>query len=512
MTGKGVLLIVLDGWGINPKTDGNPIAAAKAPVYTGLLNSYPHVQLSASGEAVGLPDGQMGNSEVGHLNLGAGRIVYQDSTRISKDIREGSFFKNPSLVEAMQRAKTTGGRLHVMGLVSDGGVHSRLDHIYALCDMAKQQGVQELLFHAFLDGRDTPPSSALGFIRGIEERFAANGLGKFATVMGRFYAMDRDKRWERVQKAYEALVLGDGMRKFSAVEAIEDSYAHNKTDEFMLPAVLMDPKTGKPVGTMRSNDTVIFFNFRADRAREITRTLTDPKFDGFKRNDPPKLSFVCMTTYDETFHLPVAFGPTPLTRILGEEVSGKGIHQLRIAETEKYAHVTFFFNGGKEPPFPLEDRILVPSPRDVATYDKKPEMSAREVTAKLIDAIHSKQYGFLLVNYANPDMVGHTGILSAAIKAIETIDECLGRLLQAAQQEGLDVLITADHGNIEMIMDDSTGQPHTAHTTDPVPFILCKSGARLRSGGVLADVAPTVLALMGIEIPQEMTGRSLIEA
>ncbi len=510
MPNKRVLLIVLDGWGINKSKEGNVILSAKAPVYNRLIGDYPHTELEASGEAVGLPDGQMGNSEVGHLNLGAGRIVYQDSTRISKAIRDGDFFQNPVLLSAIRSVKESRSSLHLMGLLSDGGVHSRLDHIFAMLDLAKSQGITDVFFHAFLDGRDTPPSSALQYIRQLEDYFTKIGIGKIASVAGRYYAMDRDKRWERIQKAYEAMVMAEGIRKYSAVEAVQQSYDHSRTDEFMIPAVILDPVSNKPLATIRNGAAVIFCNFRSDRAREITRALTDPEFQGFRRQTVPKLSaFVCLTTYDETFDLPVAFAPLRLTNILGEVLSNQGVRQLRIAETEKYAHVTFFFNGGEETPFPLEDRILVPSPRDVATYDKKPEMSAREITDKLVEHIASRQYGFILVNYANPDMVGHTGIVEAARKAVEAIDECLGRVLRAASEEGMIVLITADHGNIEMMFDPTTGQPHTAHTTDPVPFIAVRKELKLRNGGILADVAPTVLDLMGIPIPAEMTGASL---
>ncbi len=511
MSDKPVILVVLDGWGISRNSEANAIALAQAPVYRGLMADCPHTELLASGEAVGLPDGQMGNSEVGHLNLGAGRIVYQDSTRISKAIREGDFFKNPVLLAATESAKQAGGSLHLMGLLSDGGVHSRLDHIFAMLDLAKQQGIANVFFHAFLDGRDTPPSSALEFIAKLEGYLARIGIGKIATVSGRFYAMDRDKRWERVQKAYEALVMGEGIGQASAVDAVKRSYENGKTDEFMLPTVIIDPETSRPLAMIKDGDTVIFCNFRSDRAREITRALTDAGFQGFIRGRVPKLaSFVCLTTYDETFDLPVAFAPVRLTNILGEVVSKKGLRQFRIAETEKYAHVTFFFNGGEEPPFPLEDRVLVPSPREVATYDQKPEMSAPEVTEKLVAAIQSRQYAFILVNYANPDMVGHTGIIAAAIKAVEALDGCLGRVLQAAQEAGARVLITADHGNLEIMADTKTGQPHTAHTTDPVPFIVVGEQVALRENGLLADVAPTVLQLMGIEQPPEMTGKSLI--
>lgn len=511
MSNKRLVLLVLDGWGVNMCSEGNAIASAKLPVFSRLMNDYPHSELQASGEAVGLPEGQMGNSEVGHLNLGAGRIVYQDSTRISKAIRDGEFFRNPALQGAINLVKQSGATLHLMGLLSDGGVHSRLDHIFAMFDMVKAQGITNVFFHAFLDGRDTPPSSAIQYVKQLEEYLAKIGIGRIATVSGRYYAMDRDKRWERVQKAYEALVMGEGIRKYSAVEAIEQSYENDRTDEFMLPTVLLDPETNKQVAMIQNNDAVIFCNFRSDRAREITRTLTDVEFTGFKRRMIPTLSsFVCLTTYDETFDLPVAFGPLRLAHILGEVLNARGVRQLRIAETEKYAHVTFFFNGGEERPFSLEERVLVPSPRDVATYDKKPEMSAREITGKLIDHITSRQYGFILANFANPDMVGHTGVISAAVKAVEVIDECLGRILTAAREEGMTVLITADHGNVEVMLDPSTGQPHTAHTTDPVPFIIVQKDAKLRAGGILADVAPTVLDLMGIEQPVEMTGATLL--
>jgi 2,3-bisphosphoglycerate-independent phosphoglycerate mutase len=508
---RPVILIVLDGWGINENNDGNAIAAAHAPVYESLLKNHPHTRINASGEAVGLPEGQMGNSEVGHLNLGSGRVVYQDITRITKSIRDGDFFRNPALVAAMEAVKEKKSALHLMGLLSDGGVHSHMSHIMALFDMAKAQGLTRVLFHAFLDGRDTPPQSALGYIKQLEDHLSEIGIGRISTVSGRYYAMDRDKRWDRVQKAYEALVLGEGIRKYSAEDAVKDSYEHKRFDEFVLPAVILGKGTIRPLGTIKDGDAVIFCNFRSDRAREITRALTDPGFNEFRRVRVPQLvSYVCLTTYDETFNLPVAFPPVKLTNILGAVISSRGIRQLRIAETEKYAHVTFFFNGGCEQPFPLEDRILVPSPRDVATYDLKPEMSAREITAGVVERIRSGQYGFILVNYANPDMVGHTGVLQAAVKAVEALDECLGAVLRAAQEAGARVLITADHGNLETMLDHASGQPHTAHTTDPVPFILVGEKAGLRNNGLLADVAPTVLQLMGIEQPAEMTGKSLI--
>jgi 2,3-bisphosphoglycerate-independent phosphoglycerate mutase len=511
MQDKNVVLVVLDGWGISAHNDGNAIASAQAPVYKRLLADNPHTTLRASGEAVGLPDGQMGNSEVGHLNLGAGRVVYQDSTRISKAIREGEFFKNPVLLSAMEQVKKSGGSLHLMGLLSDGGVHSRMDHLYAMFDMVKSQGITKVYFHAFLDGRDTPPSSALGYISALEEHTSRIGIGAIATVSGRYYAMDRDKRWDRVKKAYEAMVLAEGMSQFSAAEAVKQSYENDKTDEFMLPTVILDKKSGKPIGTIQDGDGVIFCNFRSDRAREITQALTAAEFKGFSRTKTPKLaSFVCLTTYDESYDLPVAFTPIRLTHILGEVLSAQGVRQLRIAETEKYAHVTFFFNGGEEVPFPLEDRILIPSPRDVATYDKKPEMSAREITDALVKNILSRQYGFILANFANPDMVGHTGVMSSAVKAVEVLDECLGRVMQAAQDTGAIVAITADHGNIEQMKDPENGHPFTAHSTNMVPFILVGEKVRLKEGGLLADVAPTVLALKKIKKPEEMTGDTLI--
>jgi len=511
MASKRVVLIVLDGWGINLNTSANTFTIARTPVFTSMLQEFPHTELQASGEAVGLPEGQMGNSEVGHLNLGAGRIVYQDSTRISKAIIDGEFFKNPTLLSAMASVNKFRSSLHLMGLLSDGGVHSRLDHIFALVDMAKAQGVKDVFFHAFLDGRDTPPSSAIQYIKQLEDYFARLGTGKIATISGRYYAMDRDKRWERVQKAYDAIALGIGIRKYSAIDAVERSYENHRTDEFMIPTVIVDSDTNRPLAVIRDQDAVIFCNFRSDRAREITRALTDPSFQGFQRPSVPTLStFVCLTTYDETFNLPVAFVPVKLTNILGEVLSAHNVKQLRIAETEKYAHVTFFFNGGEETPFPLEDRILIPSPRNVATYDQKPEMSAREVTDNIVLHITSQKYGFILANFANPDMVGHTGVIDAGIKAIEVIDECLGRILRAAQDAETEVVITADHGNIEMLTDTSTGQPHTAHTTNPVPCVVTRKNTELRIGGILADVAPTVLNLMDIKKPLEMTGNSLL--
>jgi len=511
MQDTNVILIVLDGWGISAHRDGNAIAAAKAPVYKKLLADNPHTVLRASGEAVGLPDGQMGNSEVGHLNLGAGRVVYQDSTRISKAIREGEFFRNPVLLSTLDQVKKNGSSLHLMGLLSDGGVHSRMDHLFAMLDMVRSQGITKVFFHAFLDGRDTPPSSALGYIHALEEHLSRIGIGAIATVSGRYYAMDRDKRWDRVKKTYEAMVQGEGASNFSAAEAVQQSYDNGKTDEFVVPTVILDRTSRKPIGSIQDGDGVIFCNFRSDRAREITQAITATDFQGFNRAITPRLaSFVCLTTYDESFDLPVAFLPMRLTHILGEVLSARGVRQLRIAETEKYAHVTFFFNGGEEEPFPLEDRILIPSPRDVATYDKKPEMSARELTDALVKNILSRQYGFILANFANPDMVGHTGVMAAAVKAVEVLDECLGRILRAAEDTGAVVIITADHGNVEQMKDLESGKPFTAHSTNRVPFIFIGEKVRLKEEGLLADVAPTVLALKKIEKPVEMTGASLI--
>jgi 2,3-bisphosphoglycerate-independent phosphoglycerate mutase len=509
---RPVILLVLDGWGINPNGKGNAISQARAPFFSELLRQNPHTELQASGEFVGLPDGQMGNSEVGHLNLGAGRIVYQDITRITKTIREGDFFRNPVLLKTMTSVRETNGMLHLMGLLSDGGVHSHIDHIKAMFDLAKQSDLRQVVFHAFLDGRDTPPSSALAYVRALEHHLERIGVGRIATVSGRYYAMDRDKRWERVQKAYEAIVLGEGIRKTSAEEAVIQSYEHKRTDEFLIPSVILNSRNGVSRGNIMDNDAVIFCNFRSDRAREITRALTDPAFEGFQRASVPRLGdFVCLTTYDESFGLPVAYPPVRLSHILGEVLSSRGVKQLRIAETEKYAHVTFFFNGGQESPFPLEDRILIPSPRDVSTYDQKPEMSACAVTEEVVRRVRSKQYGFILLNYANPDMVGHTGVLTAAVQAVEVLDGCLVRVLEAAQEVGARVLITADHGNLEMMEDQATGQPHTAHTTHPVPFMVVGERVRLRSTGCLADVAPTVLQLLNIQAPSEMTGTSLIQ-
>jgi 2,3-bisphosphoglycerate-independent phosphoglycerate mutase len=510
---KPVLLVVLDGWGNRAEREANAIAIAGAPNVDALVREFPSTAIETSGLSVGLPEGQMGNSEVGHTNLGAGRIVYQDLVRINRAVEDGSFFTNDALLMAVRRAKASGGAVHFMGLLSDGGVHSHVEHLHACLELARREGVAKAFVHAFMDGRDTPPRSGLGYLADLERRMAERGHGKVAMVSGRYWAMDRDKRWDRVAQAYGAMVRGEGQRAASGVKAMEQSYAADVSDEFVKPTVIVGGD-GKPVGPIRDGDAIVFFNFRADRAREITRAFTDPQFKDFDRAVVPQLAaYVCMTEYDRTFGLPVAFGPTDLTEIFPEIVSRAGQKQLRTAETEKYAHVTFFFNGGRELVFPGEDRILVPSPRDVKTYDEKPEMSAREVTDKLIPAIGSGQYGFILVNYANPDMVGHTGILEAAVKAVKTVDECVGRLWQAARKQGMAMLVTADHGNCEMMTDPATGQPHTAHTLNPVPFILADpdfKGAKLRAKGVLADVAPTCLQVMGLPQPKEMKGLGLI--
>ncbi|HET6922286.1 MAG TPA: 2,3-bisphosphoglycerate-independent phosphoglycerate mutase [Anaeromyxobacteraceae bacterium] len=510
---KPLLLVILDGWGIRAEREANAIAIAGTPSMDALAREFPSTALKTSGLAVGLPEGQMGNSEVGHTNLGAGRIVYQDLVRINRAIEDGSFFRIPELQEVCRQAKASGGALHLLGLVSDGGVHSHEEHLHACLELARREGVGRAFVHAFLDGRDTPPKSGLGYVRSLEKRMRDRGYGSVATVAGRYWAMDRDKRWDRVALAYSALVRAEGFKAPGGVAAVEEAYARGETDEFAKPTVVVNGG-GEPVGRIRDGDAVLFFNFRADRAREITRAFTQ---DGFKEFDPsprPRLSwYACMTEYDQTFGLPVAFPPDQPTEIFPEVVAKAGLRQFRCAETEKYAHVTFFFNGGRETVFPGEERALVPSPREVKTYDLKPEMSAREVTDKVVAALESRQYGFLLVNFANPDMVGHTGILEAAVKAVKVVDGCIGRLWAAASKAGTAMLVTADHGNCEMMVDPETGQPHTAHTLGPVPFILADpdmKGAALRAEGVLADVAPTALQIMGLPRPREMKGLGLV--
>jgi 2,3-bisphosphoglycerate-independent phosphoglycerate mutase len=509
---KPVLLVVLDGWGIRAEREANAIALAGTPNIDALTNEYPSTALRTSGLSVGLPDGQMGNSEVGHTNLGAGRIVYQDLVRINRAIEDGSFFQNPVLLEAMKRAKSGTGTLHFLGLFSDGGVHSHVEHLQALLELSRREGVPRAFVHAFLDGRDTPPKAGLGYVQAFEKHLAETGYGKIATVMGRYYAMDRDNRWDRVGAAYAAMVRGEGYRTASPIAAVEEAYARNETDEFVKPTVVMDGG-GEPRARVRDGDVIVFFNFRADRAREITRAFTEEGFKEFAGPRPKLGYYACMTEYDQKFKLPVAYTPDQPTEIFPEIVAKANVAQLRCAETEKYAHVTFFFNGGREVQFANEDRILVPSPRDVKTYDEKPEMSAREVTDKLVAAIDSRKYGFILVNFANPDMVGHTGILDAAMKAVKVVDECIGRLWKAARAAHMTMIVTADHGNCEMMVDPITGQPHTAHTLGPVPFLLADPdlrGAKLRGEGVLADVAPTALQVLGLPQPKEMKGLGLL--
>jgi len=511
---RPTLLLILDGFGIAPAGPGNAVSLARTPNLDVLFARHPHTHLACSGRAVGLPDGFMGNSEVGHMNIGAGRIVYQDMTRIDISIEDGSFFENSALLELCARTKAGSGRLHLMGLVSDGGVHSHQNHIHALVELAKVQGLREVFIHAFLDGRDTPPSSGLGYVRQLEARLAELGLGRIATVMGRYYAMDRDKHYERNEPAYLALACGQGRVVASAAEAVASAYASGETDEFVKPCLVIGPDgTGpdsKPVGTIGDGDGLFFFNFRADRARQISRAFFDDDFKEFPRPLRPKLSgFATMTRYESTFPLPVASPPQSLDGFLGQVVSCLGLKQLRIAETEKYAHVTYFLNCGVEQPVPGEERVLIPSPREVATYDLKPEMSAREVT----EALLARRRGFDLCvcNLANLDMVGHTGIIPAAIKACETVDECVGRIVAAFLADGGQVFLTADHGNAEEML-DAQGGPQTAHSTNPVPLVhIDGKGGRALRPGKLGDIAPTILASWGQAQPDSMTGASLFE-
>ena len=510
MSKKPTVLMILDGYGLNNETKGNAVAEAKKPVMDKLMAECPFVQGNASGLAVGLPDGQMGNSEVGHLNMGAGRIVYQDLTKITKAIQDGDFFENKALLAACENVKKNASALHLYGLVSDGGVHSHNSHIYGLLELAKRQGIEKVYVHCFLDGRDTPPASGKEYVAELEARMAEIGVGEVASVMGRYYVMDRDNRWDRVEKAYRALVFGEGEKTASATEGIQASYDKDVTDEFVLPTVV--EKEGAPVATIKDNDSVIFFNFRPDRAREITRTFCDDTFDGFDRGERIHTTYVCFTEYDVTIpNKQVAFVKEEITNTFGEFLAANGLKQARIAETEKYAHVTFFFNGGVEEPNEGEDRILVKSPK-VATYDMKPEMSAYEVCDKLVDAIKSDKYDVIIINFANPDMVGHTGVEPAAIAAIEAVDQCVGRAVEAIREVDGQMFICADHGNAEQLIDKETGEPFTAHTTNPVPFILVNADPayKLREGGCLADIAPTLIELMGLEQPKEMTGKSLL--
>ena len=510
MSKKPTVLMILDGYGLNDRHEGNAIYEAKTPVMDKLMEEYPFVKGNASGLAVGLPDGQMGNSEVGHMNMGAGRIVYQELTRITKEINDGDFFKNEALLTAMKNAKENNSAIHFMGLLSDGGVHSHNTHLYALLEMAKREGLTKVYVHCFLDGRDTPPASGKEFIEQLEAKMKEIGVGEIGVVSGRYYAMDRDNRWDRVERAYNALVKGEGVQAESATAGIQASYDADKTDEFVEPMVIV--KDGAPVATVKDGDSVIFFNFRPDRAREITRTFCDDNFEGFDRGERVKTTFVCFTEYDVTIqNKQVAFVKEEITNTFGEFLAAHNMTQARIAETEKYAHVTFFFNGGVEEPNKGEDRILVKSPK-VATYDLKPEMSAYEVCDKLVDAIKSDKYDVIIINFANPDMVGHTGVEDAAIKAIEAVDECVGKAVDALKEVDGQMFICADHGNAEQLIDETTGEPFTAHTTNPVPFILVNADPayKLREGGCLADIAPTLIELMGMEQPKEMTGKSLL--
>lgn len=504
MAKKPVMLMILDGFGISDKVDGNAVRAAYKPNFDALFEKYPHTQLGASGMDVGLPEGQMGNSEVGHLNIGSGRIIYQELTRITKAIADGDFFTNAKFLEAIDNAIKNNSALHLLGLLSDGGVHSHINHLKALLKLAHEKGLKKVYVHGFLDGRDVPPSSALGFVLEIEKFMEELGTGKIATISGRYYAMDRDNRWERVQLAYDAMVLGKGETATSGAEAVEKSYHDNKTDEFVLPTVISAD------GKIKNDDSVIFFNFRPDRAREITRAINDKEFEGFQR-ESLNLHYVTFTQYDKTLQgVHVAYTPDSFENTLGEYVSKKGKKQLRIAETEKYAHVTFFFNGGVEAPNPNEDRGLIPSPK-VATYDLKPEMSAYELCEEVLKRVDSDEYDMIILNFANPDMVGHTGVFEAAKKAIEAVDVCLGKIVDRILNVDGTVFITADHGNAETMIDFSTGEPMTAHTTDPVPFLyVAKDASSMRESGILADIAPTMLQVMGLEVPKEMTGKSLI--
>ena len=507
MSKRPVVLMVLDGYGLNERTEGNAIAMANTPVMDKLMKECPFVKGQASGLAVGLPDGQMGNSEVGHMNIGAGRIIYQDLTRITKAIADGDFFKNKALLAAMDNCKKNDSDLHLWGLLSDGGVHSHIEHLYGLLEMAKKQGLTKVYVHAFLDGRDTPPASGKDYIQQLQNKMDEIGIGKIASLSGRYYAMDRDNNWDRVQKAYDSLTKGEGVQAENAVQAMEDSYAKEVTDEFVLPTVITE--NGKPLSVVKENDSVIFFNFRPDRAREMTRAFCDDKFTGFDRPFI-KTTFVCFKDYDETIpNKLIAFEKEHITNTFGEYLAKCGKKQLRLAETEKYAHVTFFFNGGEEKTFEGEERILIKSP-DVATFDLKPEMSAYEVTDAVVEAINSDKYDAIILNYANCDMVGHTGIFDAAKAAVEAVDECVGRTVDAVLAKGGVALITADHGNADKMLEED-GSPFTAHTTNPVPFIVVGMDCELREGGVLADIAPTMLKVMELEQPKEMTGVSLIK-
>lgn len=511
MTKKPVVLMILDGCGINDRTEHNAVYEARTPVLDRLEAECPFVRGEASGLAVGLPDGQMGNSEVGHLNMGAGRVVYQELTRITKEIEDGDFYSNPALMDAVNNCKEHGSALHLMGLLSDGGVHSHITHLYALIELAKRHGLSRVYVHCFLDGRDTPPESGKGYVEALEAKMREIGVGEVASVQGRYYVMDRDNNYDRVERGYRALRYGEGVPAKSATEAIQASYDAGKSDEFMIPAVVM--KDGKPAGVIEDGDSVVFFNYRPDRARQISHCLCDDSFDRFDRGPRPDIKYVVFTDYDPTIpHKEVAFKKVEIKNTFGEWLASKGYKQARIAETEKYAHVTFFFNGGVETPNENEERFLVPSPKEVPTYDLKPEMSAYGVCDKLVAAIESGTYDVIIINFANCDMVGHTGVEAAAVKAVEAVDTCVGRAVSALKKVGGVMFICADHGNAEQMVDYETGEPHTAHTTNPVPFILVggEPSWKLSEGGKLCDIVPTLIDMMGEEQPSEMTGRSLL--
>lgn len=508
---KPLMLVIFDGLGLNERKEGNAVKLSNIPNLTRIWTEYPTTSLKCSGLDVGLPKGQMGNSEVGHLNIGAGRIVYQDLTRIDRAIESSEFMKNKVFLDAIEHVKNNNSALHLYGLLSDGGVHSHINHAKALLHLAKSHNLEKVYLHAFLDGRDVPPKSAKEYFEEIEDEMDEISLGKVATVMGRYYAMDRDKRWERVKRAYDAMTQGIGLKAKNAQQAVDAAYERGETDEFVQPTIIVDDD-GKPIATIKDGDAIIFYNFRSDRAREITRAFIFDDFNGFVRQVHPKVHYVCMTEYDETFPVPEAFPPERMTNILAEVLAKNGIRQLRIAETEKYAHVTFFFNGGEETPFEGEDRILIPSPK-VPTYDLQPEMSAFPVTDTVLEKIKLDIYDVIILNFANPDMVGHTGVLPAAIKALEAIDKCVGRIYETIKEKDGVLILTADHGNCEQMIYYDTGKPHTAHTSNPVPFTLVSDKGKevkLRDDGRLADIAPTMLSILGIDIPNEMTGKSLI--
>lgn len=506
---KPVALLIVDGYALRSETYGNAVAQASKPNFDRYWNHYPHATLLASGLAVGLPEGQMGNSEVGHLNIGAGRVVYQDLTRITKSIQEGAFFENETLIDAFRHASENGKQLHLFGLLSDGGVHSHIKHLYALLELAKKQNFDNVFIHAFLDGRDVAPDSAVGYIEQLQAKITEIGVGQIATVQGRYYAMDRDKRWERVEKAYRAMVYGDAPAYKDPIQAVKDSYEKSIMDEFVMPTVIVDEQ-GAPVTTIQSGDSIIFFNFRPDRAIQTSQTFTNDDFRGFDRgeNHPRDLHFVCLTHFSESVGGYVAYKPSNLDNTLGEVLSQQGLKQLRIAETEKYPHVTFFFSGGREQEFPGETRILIPSPK-VATYDLQPEMSAPELTDAVVKEIEADNFDAIILNFANCDMVGHSGKMEPTIKAVETVDTCLGRVVDAIVAKGGVAIITADHGNADLMLDPD-GRPITSHSTYPVPVIVTKEGVTLREDGILADLSPTMLELLGVEQPDEMTGKSLL--